>query len=140
MTMQAGFEAKIKINAVRYTTQYWAVNYVADDLVTTNTEGTGGTIGQQNVGFHTRISGNQQMEMQITNASFDPSENPFAAPINTNPGLFVHLQLYAAGLTHDPFDMLSGLLVAYSMSGSAPGLQPISLTARSNGAFLIPVA
>src|ERR687887_581879 len=99
MAPVAGFNAKVRVNATLFSCTRWSVRDTVTDLDITNTEGTTGSGAAAAPGFETRVAGPGVAEVTISNASFDPSEDPFTSPLSVISGTYVAVLIYPNGLS-----------------------------------------
>ena len=140
MAPVAGFNGKVRVNNTLYSCVRWSVRDSVGDLDITNTEGvTGSTTGQAVAGFETRVAGCGVAEISITNASWDPNEDPFATPRSIIAENYARIQIYINGTSGPYYLFYSALITSVEQNGEAKGLEPVSFTARSDGNYLMPV-
>jgi hypothetical protein len=136
----AGFNAKVRIGTAIFSCTRWSVRDTVADLDTTNTEGVTGSGTGAAPGFETRVAGPGVAEVTITNASFDPTENPFATPRNLAAGVYAAVTIFPdfGGSPSNFWSFPSLLITSAEQAGEAKGLTPITFTGRTDGFYSVP--
>jgi hypothetical protein len=140
MAQRAGWEARIKIGpnagAMSYfAVKRWSIEPSCPLLNADNTEGKPGNSAAANArGFASRVKNIRSARIMLEQATFDDTDDPFAAPYNLAEGVFVRLELYpaGAGVVHTIDSMcISKMTVA----GEVGQLQPVTIEAESDGNY-----
>ncbi len=139
MAPLAGFVFKVRINgAVFSCTRYRVVDSATGQDIT-NSEGTTGSGAAAVAGRQTVVAGNSAARVEISNASFDPSEDPFAAPRSLKRGTYAHVAIYPAGIAAgNPWDFPNLYLESVTHEGDAKALQPVSFSGITDGDYTTP--
>jgi hypothetical protein len=125
-----GFNCKVLINGVNYVAQKVRIRATVQESSTTNFEGGGFAESKDTI---------ERCEVEITQASFDPNNNPFGAPVVVTPRSIIDLQVYPDDLDSVPWHLPRAQIFELSHEADAEGLQPISMTVRSQGLFFYPM-
>jgi hypothetical protein len=138
MAMLPGFAFKVRVNGALYTATEVDVDDDDQSADTTNSEGTGAPVAVP--GFNTSTPCNLRARVTVRNASFDPAENPFAAPRNVRAGSFIELTVYTDGVGSESYDFPSFHVQRTTYNPRAPGngLQPFSFEGESVGPYTDP--
>ena len=136
MAATAGYNAKIRLNGQNFSGAEWSVEDQVVDIPVTNTEGkTGNSVGTGSPGYESHIAGPRMSRVTIKQASFDPSENPFIAPMSVNVGSYTSIQIYPGGTTGRSINLSGVLITRSSYNGRADRDQPLSLEGVTDGVF-----
>ena len=145
---QAGFQAKARLGAsgaaptTAYAIARWTIADEVQEQDVSNTEGQEGntTISSLNPGFSAYIAGLRRFTANLVNASFDVTNNPFAAPLNLNAGVYVAIKLFLNQATGVSWFCTSFLINRISQDGDVRGLQPLTIAGVGDGFYTDPFA
>ena len=122
----AGFKHKVRVNGQAYKAQRITVRDSVGEYDITNGEG---------VGFSDRIDTTATVEITVTNASYDPDENSFGAPLLIKKRSVVILQIFPDGLDSDPWVVPSFLILEVSHDIDANQGQPVTFRGKNKGLY-----
>jgi hypothetical protein len=94
-----------------------------------------------NEAYSADIPVSETLTATIVNATYDPKDNIFQAPLNIRSGSRIGLKIYPAGLDEDPIACSYFLIEASSGdhdANSPEGLAPITFRGRSQGYYQMP--
>jgi hypothetical protein len=132
MAEVTGDDIKIRINGAVYKVAHasW------DDHC-----GAGSISNSELPGYTLRLAGKATLSATMVNASYDPANNPFQAPLAVQSKSTVILLIYPAGLDEDPITCPSFLIDSCSGdhdANSPEGLAPITFKGESQGVYFMP--
>ena len=144
----SGGRAKVRITPINQTTFvpiaagvfFNIQKIVADDEVetgdTTNTESSltpSGEVASEEIPTKGKVM------VDITHASYDPTLNLFSTPVPLGPGFRVALELFPNGILSVPYFFPIFLIKKRRWEPDAKGLQPVTLSGVSIGAWTQPL-
>jgi len=140
MAQLAGFNAQVDIDGIPYTVSEYRIDDETPALETTNSEAVrgDGSVDPVGAGYATNTSGVSQAKVMLKTATFDDTNDIFAAPLSIASANVVAVLIYpdgrAAGLPHS-FPMLR--LTKVTPEGQSNGLQPITIEGVTDGSYFL---
>lgn len=133
----AGFFAQVDINNLPYTVSEWRVDVEAPALETTNSEAVNGAGAPDTMGFKTSVSGVSVAKIMLKTATFDDTDDIFAAPLALREAMVVSVRIFhdtRLGTAH-VFPRVR--ITKLTVEGQSSGLQPITLEGETDGGFTL---
>jgi hypothetical protein len=129
LTEVQGFHAKLQVDGVNYNFQKARVRHTVSEASTTHSEG---------LGFGESKDCIERLEIEFTQASYDPNNNPFTQPIPIVPRSIHTIVLSFDELIHGTYVMPHAQIFDLSGDIDTENLSPITFTAKSQGSFAAP--
>jgi hypothetical protein len=141
MAQRRGFEVKVKINAVAYAVREVALDHLMPANDASNTEGVPGNPNAATPapGYMSKVGDVKGYRITLTSATFDDAANPFLAPLAIDQGSYVSIEIFWWGPAGKRDNFPSCLVTGVSHRGTVPGLQPVTLTAESDGGYSLSI-
>jgi hypothetical protein len=133
-----GYAAKLIVNGARFHFTRLRYRCRTDRLRTTNSEGYGAPVATP--GLHTHIMGNGWIELSVTDASFDTTNNPFLAPLLLGVGNFCSILILPAGVGGVTLTIPSFGINESGQDINVDGLAPFDFGGEGNGNWTNPIA
>src|SRR5262245_25104469 len=135
MASIAGSHARIRIdNTITYVASQYEIDDTCESGDTTNFEGTMLPGGEAI--FKERVATTAMARITVTKATYDPTDNPFAAPLNLTRGRTITLEIFpekADMTTSHNFPEI--VLTSVRHTGDVNGLQPVTFTGETNNSY-----
>jgi hypothetical protein len=138
MAAVPGYNLKVRINGAVYTAATVDVDEGVDNQRWTNSEGSGQPF--PTAGYHVSVGANQVATVTITNAGFDPLENPWVAPRLVRANTFCSLLIYLNGLGSVSWGFPSFHILRSTQRLDVNALEPVTFSGESNGLYTTPFA
>jgi|AGTN01.1.fsa_nt_gi hypothetical protein len=140
----AGFKAAVAINGANYNVAEIGIDQTVEDLDVTNSEGASGDANAvvdetYPAAFQAAVAGPRIARVNFKSATFDVENNPFLTPFTFFEGDYINAEVVPDRADGDVKWVFPSLLVTeIKYEQTARGLQPISISARTNGKYFPP--
>lgn len=140
MPQQPGFVFRVMIDGVAYKAKNVRVVDRATGQDVTNSEGVAGSlIGISAVGFGAKVPAPKDATVTVTTATFDDDDNPFGPAYQINAQIYL-TDVWVYPISGGPLLWAFPCLLVTEVTYEAEvrGLQPVTFTAESDGAYTAP--
>jgi hypothetical protein len=138
MAQLAGFNAQVDINGIAYTVSEYRIDDETPALETTNSEAVlgDGTVDPVGGGYQTNVSGVSQAKVMLKTATFDDTDDVFAAPLSLASAIVVAVSIFPDGRTAGlPHTFPNLRITKVTPEGQINGLQPITIEGVTDGSY-----
>lgn len=139
-TPWAGYNLKVRINTNVYAVSRVLIRDAVPPQDVSNTEGNAGNTAAVggNPAFASALGGQSQATIELTQPTFDSSNNPFTAPLSIAPGSFVSIIVYLNLVGGKNWNFPSVLITEGELNGDVKTLEPITLRGVSDQVYTRP--
>jgi hypothetical protein len=139
MALRSGFEARVQLDVTLYAVKRWSIDPETTALDVSNSEGipgdtSGAIAAAPGVGFASHIRSNKKVRVMLQSATFDDSNNPFAAPLALDVGMYITVAIFPWGLGGDSHSARI-LIDKIKHEGEVDGAQPVTIEGVSDGRY-----
>lgn len=139
MAFRAGYKFRVRLNSSTYVAADVGVDASVDPQDVSNTEGnTGNSTATAHVGYSAVIGGLSSARVNIRNATFDDSDNPFVAPLSVQAGNYATLRIYLYSTAGVSWYFPSFFFAGVGYNAQVRGLQPVNFNGQNDGLFYYP--
>jgi hypothetical protein len=139
MPQQPGFVFRVMILGVPYKAKNVRVVDRATGQATDNSEGApGNPVAVAGVGYAAKVPSVKEATITITSATYDSTDNPFAAPYLIRAQQYVEILVYPISGGPVLWDFPVALITEVTYEAEVRGLQPVTFTAESDGRYTAP--
>lgn len=139
-TYYVGYNVKVSLAGVNYSVSRCVVRDSVEPQDVSNTEGNAGNplVATQSPSFKSQAPAQSSATIELTQPTFDASNNPFTAPISLAPGSYASCVIYLNGRAGKNWNFANVLITEGELDGDVKALQPVTLRAISDGAYTRP--
>lgn len=138
MAPLAGFNARVKINDTLWAVARFEVRELTDGIDMSNSEGRLGNtagIGEVKRGTRSKSQGLTGATVMLQEASYDPANDPFAAPMDLDEDDYADVKIYPSGLLGAYHHFPALLITELSHSMDIQSTQPVTIQGETDGDF-----
>lgn len=140
MPQQPGFVFRVMIGGVAYKAKNVRVVDAATGQDVANSEGEPGSpVGSPGVGYGAKVPGPKDARVTVTTATWDDGDNPFGGVYQIRSQIYL-TDVWVFPISGGPllWDFPVLLVTEVTYEAEVRGLQPVTFTAESDGAYVAP--